>query len=128
MVLLTGTEPANLGWQEDLAKTQQWLGTVLQAERDLAGALAEFKADLAVMTQLAASNPGKDDLQQQLASGHNRVGDLLEKGEYTRSLARVSGRVGAPADARGERSGEHGWARPACFCSFRRWQGLIQHR
>ena len=64
------------------------VGDVLVAQGDTAGALAAYRASLAIAERLAAADPGNAGWQRDLAVSHNKVGDvLLAQGDAAGALA-----------------------------------------
>lgn len=79
---LAAREPANTGWQRDLAVAHGRIGDLAQARGDLAGAEQAFAQDLAICKRLAAGDPRNTDWQRELAVAYNAVGDLaLARGD-----------------------------------------------
>ncbi|WP_374692181.1 SEC-C metal-binding domain-containing protein, partial [Accumulibacter sp.] len=74
---LAASDPGNAGWQRDLSVSHIKIGDLLQAQGDLAGAGAAYRADLAIAERLAASDPGNAGWQRDLSVSHNKIGDLL---------------------------------------------------
>ena len=64
---LAGLDPANTGWQRDLAVAYSSLGGVAQARGDLAAAEQAFAQDLAISERLAALDPANTGWQRELA-------------------------------------------------------------
>jgi tetratricopeptide (TPR) repeat protein len=69
---------ANEDWQIDLAFSHDRLGDALQAQRDLAAALQEYRARLTVDAALADKDPTNDDRERDLGNAHNKIGFVLK--------------------------------------------------
>ena len=68
---LAGLDPANTGWQQDLAVAYSRLGGVAQARGDLAAAEQAYAQDLAISERLAALDPANTGWQQELAVAYS---------------------------------------------------------
>ncbi|MBU0609305.1 MAG: DUF4062 domain-containing protein, partial [Armatimonadetes bacterium] len=87
LLLLQGTQtaqqalceraPDNTAWQRELSVSHERLGDVRVAKGDLRGALAAYKAALAIGERLAAADPGNAAWQRDLAASYSRLGDVL---------------------------------------------------
>jgi len=78
---LVAEDPVNLAWQRELSYAHSNLGSVLQAQGDLPGALERFEATLAIDRRLAAAAESDQQRSQslfELAASHNTVGVVLE--------------------------------------------------
>jgi tetratricopeptide (TPR) repeat protein len=53
------------------------LGDVLKEQGDTAGALAEYRAALAIREELAARDPANVEVQRDLATNHGAIGDVF---------------------------------------------------
>ena len=74
MERLAAQDPANAGWQRDLGISHNRIGAIhhrigriLEAQGDLAGALAAQEKTLAIMERLAAQDPANAGLQYDLS-------------------------------------------------------------
>jgi tetratricopeptide (TPR) repeat protein len=68
-------------WQRNVSVAHQLIGDVLRDQKDFAGALSEYRADLAIAARLAATAPANKRWQHDLSVSHERIGDLLRKQE-----------------------------------------------
>jgi tetratricopeptide (TPR) repeat protein len=76
------------GNERDLSVSQCWIGDVLLAKGDLAGALAAYGAYNTVAERLAAQDPGKAVWQRDLSISHNKIGEVREaQGDLDGALA-----------------------------------------
>ena len=101
---LAALDPANTGWQRDLAVAHSRVGDVAQARGDLAAAERSFAQALAISERLAVLDPANTGWQQGLAAAHSRVGDAAQaRGDlaaagrsFAQALAisRAAGRAG----------------------------------
>ena len=64
---LAGLDPANTGWQRDLAVAYSRVGGVAQARGDLAAAEQAFGQYLAISERLAGLDPANTGWQRELA-------------------------------------------------------------
>jgi len=63
--------------QRDVAVCHGWIGDVLVAQGDLAGALAAFHESLVRSEALAARDAANTQWQRDLSVSHNKIGDVL---------------------------------------------------
>ena len=99
---LAALDPANTGWQRELARAYGGVGDVAQARGDLAAAEQAFTQYLAISERLAALDPANTGWQRWLAVAYRRVGDVAQaRGDlaaaeqaFTQSLA-ISERLAA---------------------------------
>ena len=71
----------------DLADSHNKLGHVMKLQGDLAGALQEYRENLAVMQEAAGKDPGNARRQQDIAKAHRNIGDVLvDRGDLTAAL------------------------------------------
>ena len=75
---LAQKDPGNTQWQRALAVGDDKIGSVLQAQSELAGALASYRDGLAISKTLAQKDPGNTLLQLDLAVSDNSIGDVLQ--------------------------------------------------
>jgi tetratricopeptide (TPR) repeat protein len=75
---LAKEQPDNETWQSDLSDVHDKLGDALREQGDLAGALREFRARLAIDAALAEKEPTNADRQRDLAGANERIGLALE--------------------------------------------------
>ena len=76
------------GHQRELSVSHYWMGSVLEAQGDLTGALAAYRKSLQVMEPLAAMDPDNTQWQRDLSVSHNRIGNLLMgQGDLSGALA-----------------------------------------
>jgi len=81
-------DPGDTGCLRDLAVSDEGIGGVLQAQRDLAGALAMYRDSLAIFGALVQKDPGNTDWQLDLATSNDKFGDVLRmRGELPGALA-----------------------------------------
>jgi hypothetical protein len=73
---LAGLDPANAGWQWELAVAYSRVGDVAQARGDLAGAERAFTQFLAILERLAGLDPANTGWQQGLAAARSRVANV----------------------------------------------------
>ncbi len=73
---LAGLDPANTGWQWELAGAYSRVGNLAQVRGDLAGAERAFSQSLAIAERLARLDPANTGWQQDLAAAHSRVADV----------------------------------------------------
>jgi tetratricopeptide (TPR) repeat protein len=74
--------------QVALAFSDERIGAVLQAQGDLAGALAAHLGSLTIMKPLTRKDPDNTDWQNDLANTHGRIGDVLRaEGDLAGALA-----------------------------------------
>jgi tetratricopeptide (TPR) repeat protein len=66
------------GWLRDWAVSNESVGDALQARGDLPGALAAYRASLAVRQRLAAAAPLHIGRQRDLAVSHGLIGEVLD--------------------------------------------------
>ena len=92
---LAGLDPANAGWQRDLAAAYGRVGDVAQARGDLAGAERAFSQSLAILERLTGLDPVNAGWQWDLAMAYSRVGDVAQaRGDLAgaeRAFTQVSG-------------------------------------
>jgi tetratricopeptide (TPR) repeat protein len=87
MEKLAKQDPSNAGWQDDLASSYENVGDVLSDEGDQAGALKNYRDELAIMEKLAKQDPSNADWQRDLASSYEKVGDVLrDEGDQAGAL------------------------------------------
>ena len=92
---LAALDPANTGWQQDLATAHNRVGLVAQARGDLTAADQAYTQHLVIIERLAALDPANTGWQRELAVAHCLVGDVARaRGDltaagqaYTQSLA-----------------------------------------
>src|SRR6185295_1478398 len=70
--------PDQAAYQRDLAVSQERLGQVLRARGDSDGALAAYRAALAIVEKRAGLDSSDIDLQRNLAGFQDRIGDVLQ--------------------------------------------------
>ena len=76
------------GDPRERAVSRFWIGSVLEAQGDLAGALAEFREYRAIMEPLAARDAGNTQWQRDLSVSHNKLGDVqVAQGDLAGALA-----------------------------------------
>src|SRR6185295_18857935 len=75
---LVKKDPGKLEWRRELSYAHSNLGSLLQAEGRLDGALAQFLATLSIDKELAAVEPANRDARSELATTHNTVGVVLQ--------------------------------------------------
>jgi len=69
------------------ADAHDWLGNTLQTEGNLAEALKEYQAGMAIMQRLCERDPENSDWQRDLSVSHNKVGGVLQsQGNLTEAL------------------------------------------
>ncbi|WP_374692608.1 tetratricopeptide repeat protein, partial [Accumulibacter sp.] len=103
---LAASDPGNAGWQRDLSVSHIKIGDLLQAQGDLAGAGAAYRADLAIAERLAASDPGNAGWQRDLGISLGRVAQVLaQQGRHADALTYFE-RALAIAEATGDRDGQ----------------------
>ena len=71
---LTTLDPANTGWQRELAVAYNRVGDVAQARGDLAAAEQAFSQYLAIFERLTTLDPANTDWQRGLADAQSRIG------------------------------------------------------
>ena len=71
-------EPA-LEWQRQLALSNELVAGALATEWDVEGALASYRAALAIRQELATADPDNEDLQREIALSHISIGDMLRR-------------------------------------------------
>ena len=71
---LAEADPANAGWQHDLAVSYNKIGDVLSAEANLDEALENYQRSRTIADRLAAADAGNIGWQRDLALSHARVG------------------------------------------------------
>lgn len=79
---LVARDPERADWQAELSYAHSNLGSLLQAQGDLEGALDRFRRTLAIdrrRLELAAGAGSEDEVRADLASAHNAVGVVLER-------------------------------------------------
>jgi class 3 adenylate cyclase/tetratricopeptide (TPR) repeat protein/tRNA A-37 threonylcarbamoyl transferase component Bud32 len=92
MTRLTAQDPANTGWQYELALGQCGVGEVLGDQGKLSEALEAYRQDLAIMRRLTAQDPANTGWQRDLALGHTKVGDMLrDQGKLAEALEAYRG-------------------------------------
>jgi len=86
--LLATKDPTNADRQRELSVCHEKLGEMLLAQKDVAGALAEYRLDLAIAERVAAKDPANLGWQTDLARSQEKVGDaLLAPGASAERLA-----------------------------------------
>ena len=75
---LASSDPANAGWQFELAVAHSRVGAVFEARGQLEEAAAAFRNSLAICQRLVTSNPSGAGWQGSLAAAHARVGEILQ--------------------------------------------------
>jgi hypothetical protein len=68
----------NSGRRREVAATSFEIGNVLQLQGKPPDALKPYSASLAIMSELAKGEPGRDDWQRDLAVTHSAVADVLK--------------------------------------------------
>jgi eukaryotic-like serine/threonine-protein kinase len=79
---LVALEPGRADWRAELSYAHSNLGSLLQAQGDLPGALDRFRRTLAIdetLTAEAEGSPEEGDRRFDLALTHNTVGVVLER-------------------------------------------------
>ena len=76
-------DPTNSGAERDLAAIHFNLGELL-APTDVAGALAEHRAALAITQVLVRAEPNRTGWQRELAESHHTIGRLLRTQGHSR--------------------------------------------
>ena len=76
---LVASDPSNAQWQRDLSATQIKLGYVLRAQGDLGGALAAYRASLAIAQRLAAADPSNTQWQRGFCASCVHMAVILEQ-------------------------------------------------
>jgi tetratricopeptide (TPR) repeat protein len=72
----------------DVAASHDRIGDILQAQGDLAGALAAYQRSMDIRARLAASDPSNTGWQRDLSVSHNKIGDILQaQGNLAGALA-----------------------------------------
>lgn len=88
MVQLVREFPSRTDFERSLSLSHSSAGVVLQAQGDLDGALASFRAALAIGNKLAALDPRNTRWQQDLSASHRNIGAVLRaQGERAGALA-----------------------------------------
>jgi tetratricopeptide (TPR) repeat protein len=76
------------GDERDLSVSQNRIGDVLVAQGDRAGALAAYRAALAIAEALARRDPANTEWQRDLSVSQNKIGDVLvAQGDRAGALA-----------------------------------------
>jgi tetratricopeptide (TPR) repeat protein len=76
------------GNERDLSVSHNKIGDVLMAEGDREGALAAYRAGLAIRESLSRLDPGNTEWQRDLSVSHNKIGDVLRaEGDREGALA-----------------------------------------
>ena len=75
---LAALDPANTGWQEELAVAYSRVGDVAQARGDLAAAEQAYTQELVISERLAGLDPANTGWQRALAAAYGRVGDVAQ--------------------------------------------------
>jgi tetratricopeptide (TPR) repeat protein len=84
---LAAADPANTGWQRDLAVSLNTVGEVLAAQGDTTAALGHYTAGLHIFERLAAADPTHTGWQRDLSVSLQRVGEVLAaQGDTTAAL------------------------------------------
>jgi hypothetical protein len=79
---LAKADPSNTGWQRDLAVSDNKVGDVQRAQGDLAAALANYQASLAIVERLAKADPSNTGWQRDLALSSGRLAKVrAQKGD-----------------------------------------------
>ena len=85
---LAAADPANAGWQRDLAIAYDKIGDVNATRGERDEALRNYRANFAIIEKLARGDPKNAGLQRDLMVSHNRIGDMRwAKGERAEALA-----------------------------------------
>jgi tetratricopeptide (TPR) repeat protein len=75
-------------WKRAVSVSHDKIGDILTAQGDSAAALAAFQRSLAIVEEIALTEPAIGEFQQGLAIGHAKVGDaLLTTGDPVGALA-----------------------------------------
>ena len=74
---LAGLDPANTGWQHDLAVSHRKTGDLLAARGDAEEALAAYDKALEIIERLVSLDPANTGWQRNLAVSHRKIGNLL---------------------------------------------------
>ncbi|TAK22884.1 MAG: CHAT domain-containing protein [Chloroflexota bacterium] len=82
-LLLTARDPTNSEWQRDLSVSHIRIGAVLLAQGDAPGALAAFRAALAIRERLAQQDPTNSQWQRDLQAVRRRIAHLQGDGPST---------------------------------------------
>jgi tetratricopeptide (TPR) repeat protein len=81
---LAALDPANTGWQQDLATAHNRVGVVAQARGDLTAASQAYTQHLAIIERLAAVDLTNTSWQRELAVAHSWVGVVAQtRGDLT---------------------------------------------
>jgi tetratricopeptide (TPR) repeat protein len=73
--------------ERDLSVSHNRIGDVLLSQGDRDGALAAYRAALAIAETLARRDPANTQWQRDLSVSHNRIGDVLfSQGDRNRAL------------------------------------------
>jgi predicted negative regulator of RcsB-dependent stress response len=70
-------DPTNADTQRELSISHENLGDVLLAQRDVAGALAAYRAEMTILEALVATDASNAIWQQDVAGCHLQLGDAL---------------------------------------------------
>ena len=88
------------------------MGEVLQAQHDLTGALAEFRAESEVRSQLAQKYPDNADWQQELLNVHNKIGRFLkDQDDFAGAVQEFQTELTLAADLAAKDPAKDGWQR-----------------
>jgi predicted negative regulator of RcsB-dependent stress response len=74
---LAADDRSNAAWQRDLSVSLVFVGNVLVAQGDAAGALKAYRESLAIAQRLAAADPSNAESERDLSVSHEKVGDVL---------------------------------------------------
>jgi hypothetical protein len=69
-------DPANTGWQRELSVSHDRIGVVVKAQGNWPGALAAYKAGLAIAESLAQRDPSNTTWQVNIAVSCSKLGSL----------------------------------------------------
>jgi tetratricopeptide (TPR) repeat protein len=85
---LAAEDSGNLGFQSNLAVTYGEIGRVLATQGNVAGALASYRASLAIIERLAAADRSNAGWQRDLSVSYVNVGEaLVAQGNLAEALA-----------------------------------------
>jgi len=74
---LVAQEPNRSTWQRNLAVSHEKIGSVLLAQGDLSGALAEYRAQLAVTQRLVSTDQSHTGWQRDITVTYGKIGGVL---------------------------------------------------
>ncbi|HSU03933.1 MAG TPA: tetratricopeptide repeat protein, partial [Acetobacteraceae bacterium] len=109
---LAAQDAGNAEWQRDLSVSHERIGDVRRAQGDVEGALAAYRASLAIAERLAAHDAGNAAWQRDLSISHNKIGDVRQaQGDLDGALAAYRASLAIGERLAAQDAGNAAWQR-----------------